>query len=249
MKSLVLSERMKAITSLVTEGNTVCDVGCDHGYVSIYLVMYKQAPKAVAMDVRMGPLSLAKEHIAEYGLSEKIDTRCSDGLEKVEAGETQTCIIAGMGGVLMAKILKDGEEKAHSFQELILQPQSHIQEFRAFLREEGYTIIEEDMVLEEGKYYPMMKVVPKRAEQEKNTSFKQSKASEYLNLWDLYGQHLLEKQHPVLKSYLLKTQKANAELLEHLEAQASEKSEARRRDLEEEQKGLNKVLSEYFDCH
>lgn len=237
MKSLILSERMKAITSLVTAGNTVCDVGCDHGYVSIYLVMYKNAPKAVAMDVRMGPLSLAREHIAEYGLIEKIDTRCSDGLQELAVGETQSCIIAGMGGVLMEKILKEGEEKAKAFSELILQPQSHIQEFRAFLREEGYTIIEEDMVLEDGKYYPMMKVIPQKSADAEN------------ELFDMYGKCLLEKKHPVLKSFLEKTKRANEELLEHLKSLSTEKSDAKRISLEKEQEGIIKVLSEYFDCN
>jgi len=246
MKSLILSERMKAITSLVTEGNSVCDVGCDHGYVSIYLVMYKKAPKAVAMDVRMGPLSLAREHIVEYGLSEKIDTRCSDGLEKLQIGETSTCIIAGMGGVLMEKILKDGEEKAKAFEELILQPQSHIGEFRAFLREEGYTIIEEDMVLEEGKYYPMMKVVPRTSKEQEDDSMQET-SMDMLEIFDLYGKKLLEKKHPVLKSYLEKTKRANEELLAHLETLSTEKSDAKKTALEKEQAGIIKVLSMYFD--
>ena len=68
MKLVTLSERLQAVVSMVTVGNRVCDVGCDHGFVSVYLIMQNISPRVLAMDVRRGPLSAAGEHIAEYGL-------------------------------------------------------------------------------------------------------------------------------------------------------------------------------------
>lgn len=158
MRQVVLSDRMRAVASMVTAGNRVCDVGCDHGFVSIYLVEQRLSPAVLAMDVRSGPLGAAREHIAERGLEEIITTRMSDGLHNYNIGEADTLICAGMGGGLMRRILSENSAKTDSFQELILQPQSEIEQFRAWLRERRYRITEEKMVEEDGKFYPMMRV-------------------------------------------------------------------------------------------
>ncbi|MBP3926452.1 MAG: SAM-dependent methyltransferase, partial [Clostridium sp.] len=155
-----ISVRMRALTELVTPGLKMCDIGCDHGFVAIYLVQKSISPKVFAMDVRSGPLSRAQEHIGQYGLGSQIETRLSDGLAALKPGEADGMICAGMGGPLMIKILEEGSALAHNMKELILQPQSEISEFRKYLRTHGYHIIKEDMVLEDGKYYPRMKVVP-----------------------------------------------------------------------------------------
>lgn len=157
---VILSARMRALTEMVTPGSRVCDVGCDHGFVSVYLVQQGISPWVLAMDVRQGPLSRAQEHIRQQGLEAYIETRLSDGLTAMEAGEADTLICAGMGGRLMQRILTEGREKAQAMRELILQPQSELPAFRAFLRREGYVTVAENMIYEEGKYYPMMKVAP-----------------------------------------------------------------------------------------
>lgn len=164
-----LSKRLLAVAGLVTEKNTVCDVGCDHGYVPVYLVQEGISPKVIAMDVNKGPLERAREHIACSKLGAYIETRLSDGLAALLKGEAQTLIIAGMGGRLMVRILEEGWEKAASMEELILQPQSDIAFVRQFLRKKGFAATAEDMVLEDGKYYPMMKVKPEavRTKQER----------------------------------------------------------------------------------
>ena len=74
-----LSARLKAVAGMVTKGNRVCDVGCDHGYISIYLVKNGVSPYVYAMDVNKGPLLRAKEHILDYGYTDKIETILSDG--------------------------------------------------------------------------------------------------------------------------------------------------------------------------
>ena len=134
-------------------------MGCDHGFVPIYLIEQGISPGVLAMDVRSGPLNAAKEHIAEHGLENVIETRLSDGLHNYNIGESDTWICAGMGGRLMMRILSDDSVKTESFRELVLQPQSEIEQFRAWLREQGYRITEENMIEEDGKFYPMMRVV------------------------------------------------------------------------------------------
>lgn len=190
MKSVTLSERLLAVVSMVTVGNRVCDVGCDHGFVSIYLIMQHISPSVLAMDVRSGPLSAAREHIADYGLSSLIETRLSNGLHNYNIGEADTLICAGMGGKLMRKILSDNKDKTASFKELILQPQSELEDFRRWLRGQGYRITDEKMVEEDGKFYPMMRVV---AEEEQN---------ELCKLSDRYGPILLQNRDRVLADFL-----------------------------------------------
>lgn len=158
MKQVVLSDRLLAVAAMVTVGNRVCDVGCDHGFVPIYLVRQGISPAVLAMDVKNGPLSAAKEHIAEHGLEKVIETRLSDGLHNYNIGESDTLICAGMGGRLMMRILSDNRNKTESFRELILQPQSEIEQFRAWLRGQGYRITDENMIEEDSKFYPMMRV-------------------------------------------------------------------------------------------
>lgn len=160
-----LSKRMQRLASLVTEGNRLADVGTDHGYIPIALVQEGKIPHAIAMDVNAGPLSRAIEHIRESGLSTYIETRQSDGLAGLLPKEADTVLIAGMGGMLTVRILEGGGHCLGTVKELILQPQSDIQEVRRWLGLHGFQIVAEDVVCEEGKYYPMMRSVPGPADQ------------------------------------------------------------------------------------
>ena len=154
---------MSAIARLVTRGNRLADVGCDHGYIPIALTEAGVIPGAIAMDVNEGRLSGPEEYI-EIGCSTVHETRLSDGLEALEPGEADTLLIAGMGGCLTVDILNARLETVHSMKELILQPQSDIDRVRRCLAENGFLIIQEDMVCEDGKYYQMMKAVPGKME-------------------------------------------------------------------------------------
>ena len=84
MEAVSLSNRLQTVADMVT-GRRVADIGCDHGFVSIYLVQAKKADHVLAADVRPGPLSRAQQHIKEVQLTPYIETRLSDGL----AGVTQ----------------------------------------------------------------------------------------------------------------------------------------------------------------
>lgn len=235
-KEVEISARMKALTELVTPGLTICDIGCDHGFVSIYLVQKGIAPKVLAMDVRSGPLSQAQAHIRQYGLETQIEARISDGLTKLAVGEAEGMICAGMGGPLMIKILEEGSVQAHAMKELILQPQSEIAEFRKYLRTHGYHIIKEDMVFEDGKYYPMMKAVPD------DVIVDVSVQCTKLQIYDQFGQKLLESRHPVLRQYLEHSKKLTEILVKRLKEQQSEKALTRLPELEKELDLIRRAL-------
>lgn len=190
-KEVELSARLKALADMVTPGNRVCDVGCDHGYLSIFLVQKKISPSVIAMDVRTGPLSRCTEHVMQYGLEQYIEQRLSDGLEALAPGEADTVVCAGMGGKLMQAILSRQQETAKSLKELILQPQSEVMAFRGFLRSQGYRTVEENMIEEEGKFYPMMKVIPGETPIPCENP-----------LYDRFGELLLREVNPVLFHFL-----------------------------------------------
>ena len=157
-----LSKRLMAAVDMVTEGFAVVDVGCDHAYTSIELVR-KKSPCAVASDVRPGPLKAAREHIAEAGLEDKITTVLADGVPRniislLPENVPASLVITGMGGMLIIKILSEAGELLDRFDELVLSPQSDIYAVRKFLVERGYVFIDEAEILEDGKFYTLMKV-------------------------------------------------------------------------------------------
>jgi tRNA (adenine22-N1)-methyltransferase len=230
-----LSLRLQTLAGMVTEGNFLVDVGCDHGYLPVYLVSNGKIPGALAMDVRTGPLSRAQEHIRQYGLSDYIETRLSDGLAALHPGEGDTLVIAGMGGFLMERILTDGAALLGNFRELILQPQSDLAHFRHFIRNLGFEIAQEEMVFEDGKYYPMIRVVPAG----------EADAVEYLPVEEAFGKYLLAGKHPVLLQYLKRELVLCEKIYENLKNASGETASARRSEIREREALLKEALQYY----
>ena len=223
-----LSKRLQAVAGLISEGNRLVDVGTDHGYIPIYLVENKKIPSAIAMDVKTGPLSRAEEHIRQAGLNAYITCRLSDGLERLQPGEGESLLLAGMGGNLMVRILTDRTNVRDSFREIILQPQSAHVLVRKEMETAGWRTEKEDMILEDGKFYPMMRFVPVGKAEDEAGFFCQNEA-EYA-----YGKLLLRERHPALKKYLDKQWKIFGTLADQLKSQPeTDRSSAAVRRLEE----------------
>ncbi len=220
--TMKLSRRMEALSALVPSGCQLADVGCDHGYLPIFLCQTGRIPKALAMDIRKGPLARAEENIKKAGLTAQIKTRLSDGLKELRSGEANAALLAGMGGHLIVGILSQSS-LLEEIQALILQPQSDVALVRRWLRENGYFIVEEDMVLEDGKYYPML-----RAERRQTPP----SSSETEQLQDAFGPLLLRNKHPVLLDWIEKELAKTDRLLEQLSKEPAEK-EGRKRRIEE----------------
>jgi tRNA (adenine22-N1)-methyltransferase len=206
-----LSARLQAVADLVSEGGRVADIGTDHGFVPIYLIRSQKASACIAMDVRKGPLERAEAHIRENGLADVIKTRISDGLSALHPKEADTIICAGMGGRLMQRILQEKDPAELGIHEMVLQPQSELMEFRRYLRECGYVFLEEEMISEEGKYYPMMKVEIMPEKQcdpygdfpEELAGVTGCSKEEALRVCDRFGALLLRKRVSALYHYLL----------------------------------------------
>lgn len=230
-----LSRRMQAVADMVSAGSRVCDVGCDHGYVSIYLLQTQRAPGALAMDINQGPLSKAKEHVRKYEVEDYITLRLSDGLSAYHKGEADTLLCAGMGGRLLMNILSKDLDKTADFKELVLQPQSEIPLFRKFLREKGYIFLKEDMILEEGKFYPVMKVT-----KGEGSSGKEEKIQA---MEDFLGPLLIQQRHPVLLQFIKKEISIRQEIMKKLEQQKpGDRTMLRREELWQELQFLQRAV-------
>ncbi len=238
-----LTKRMKAIADLVSKGYKMADIGTDHAYIPIYLIESDKSPQAIAMDINEGPLMRAKEHVAESGVIHRIQLRLSDGLEKLAPGEVESVVIAGMGGALVIKILKKDWNVTINLKECILQPQSEIAKVRAFLLQEGFLFVEEDIILEDGKFYPMMKVIPPQYRDKTEKCF--VNAMEWTETEIKYGRKLLELRHPILKKYLDKEKKMKTDIFFGLKEQNSKRARKRIAELEQEISSIEKGLKYY----
>lgn len=252
-----LSRRLKAVASLVDEGAVIADIGTDHAYIPIDLVRRHVVPRAIAMDVHAGPLERAREHVCDAGFEREIELRLSDGFEKLLPGEADCAILAGMGGGLVTRILKEHWDVTQSLGTCILQPQSEIAKVRAFLLREGFLVMEEQMVCEDGKYYPMMKVIPpdeknvpdeKGAADEKNVPDGQETAVKR-EAWDevqlRFGKLLLQERHPVLKEFLERELRLTRQIIEGMPAGGGERMERRRAELSLEEGYIREGLRHY----
>ena len=157
-----LSDRLETVVSMVRPAESAADIGTDHGHVPVELVRRGTVKRALAMDVRKGPLSRAEESVAMAGLENRIETRLSDGLEKLSPGEAEAVVIAGMGGELMIHILEQGRHMWDSVGQWILSPQSEIPKMRKWLWDNGFPVEKEEMVFEDGKFYTILSVGRKR---------------------------------------------------------------------------------------
>lgn len=240
-----LSKRLSALAELVTPGNRLADVGTDHGYIPVFLCQTEVIPSAIAMDINEGPLQRAGSHIAEYHLEDRIQTRLSDGLHKLLPGEADTILIAGMGGGLMQRILSEGGQALEGVRELILQPQSEIPGTRRFLRTHGFLIVDENMIEEDGKFYPMMKVHKVLGNVNMDHPFcaGDDTGKRYQELCDYLGPVLLAKKHPVLLTWMEREQEILQKILQQLEKQpASEQIEVRRQEILKKEMMLTEAL-------
>lgn len=240
-----LSRRLQAVASLVTDGHRVADIGTDHAYIPIALVREGRALSAIAMDVREGPLTKAKEHVEQSGLADQIELRLSDGFEKLRPFEADTAVLAGMGGPLMIRILKEYEETTFGLKECVLQPQSEIAKVRAFLLKEGFLFLREEMVKDDGKYYPMIKAAVPQARSGAREAKKQDSASKWEETELRYGKLLLEMRHPVLKEYLDREMAIRRQILRGLEGKTGEQIARRKDELEEDMEYIRKGMGYY----
>lgn len=219
---------------MVTPGNRIADIGTDHGYLPIWLLQNGLVPYAIGMDIRKGPLEHADTNMRLAQVSDKMELRLSDGLDALEKEEADTIVISGMGGMMIRSILTNGYQKAIRAKELVLSPQSDIPVLRHYLRNHGFQITDEAVLMEAGKYYTIIKVIPGSASVTEDPD---------LTFEDRYGPVLL-KTRPDMFLQMLATQTAiNNEIIQQLKS-ASDTIQNRNRleDLYQKQTEIQSIL-------
>ena len=206
----MISERLKAVAGMVTKGKKVADIGTDHGYVPIYLVENSICSKVYAMDINEGPLKIADKNIAIHGLSDKIETIQSNGMDKLKDNMVEGAIISGMGGDLIVDILSRGKN-IKGIKELVLSPHRRVDLVRKFLLENNWEIVDEKMLIDSGKYYTIIKAL------------KNNKGLHMYSDVELkYGKILLDNKDLILKGYLEKEYSKFADIFEKMKTNKSD---------------------------
>lgn len=146
-----LSNRLQKIADLVEPGESIADIGTDHGFLPIALWEGGKSPHVILSDINVGPLEKASDNINKYFPGKEFDLRIGSGIQTLQPAEVEVILIAGMGGQLIADILADDLEKTKSYRKLILQPRNAQEKLRFWLLDNGFTIEDEHLV-REGKY-------------------------------------------------------------------------------------------------
>lgn len=146
-----LSPRLLMVAKRVPKCDLVYDIGTDHCFLPIYLIQQEICKRAIASDIKKGPVEIAKRNIKHYEMSDNIQAVLSAGIEHVDY--ESYIIIAGMGADVIIEILSSHPTIAKSAKLLIIQCQSKTEKLRAFLWEQGYKIIDEHLTYEKNKIY------------------------------------------------------------------------------------------------
>lgn len=145
-----LSLRLKSIANLVDSNDVVADIGCDHAYLDIYLVMNNIVPKTLACDINRKALDMGINNIKKYGLEDKIATKLCDGITGISK-DINTLILSGMGTSTIIKILSNDNVK--NINKVITQSNNDYYELRKYMVNNGFYISYEESIFDKDKYY------------------------------------------------------------------------------------------------
>ena len=155
---LPISPRLLACAEFIAPGETVADIGCDHGYLGIHLLTKGIAKRVVASDINEGPLQSAQRNAQKYGIADKMSFHLCAGVRDVPR-DFDVMVCAGMGADTMISILEDAPWLKSPRYRLILQCQSKTPSLRRYLSEKGWYIASES-VLKDGRFlYTVMEVL------------------------------------------------------------------------------------------
>ncbi|MBQ8659589.1 MAG: SAM-dependent methyltransferase [Bacilli bacterium] len=145
-----ISNRLKILTEFIEKNDQVVDVGCDHGYLSIYLKANNLCKKVIASDINKNALSGAIKNVKNSGLD--IPVILSDGICDVDLKGINTLIISGMGTSTVLHILED-DKKLKKIAKLIIQSNNDHELLRRSLNKKGYYLENEVIIFDKGKWY------------------------------------------------------------------------------------------------
>ncbi|MDO5123919.1 MAG: class I SAM-dependent methyltransferase [Eubacteriales bacterium] len=153
-----LDSRLALCASFVSDGARLADIGTDHAYLPVHLVLEGRISYAIAADIAPEPLKKGHETVVKYRVEDRVETRLSPGLEKISPEEADHISIAGMGGDTIIGILEASPWVKDGKHTLILQPMTKVHRVVKYLYENGFEIVAQDACVAGGKLYTAMKV-------------------------------------------------------------------------------------------
>ena len=184
-----LDGRLSIVANMIRPCDTFADIGTDHAYLPVYLVENGIAKRAIASDLRKGPLSNAWETVNEHNLQSKIELRISDGLDNFKPYEVSEIAVAGMGGMLISEFIERANWLKNPDTHLVLQPMTHSEELRKTLYDNGFYIDRECVAGDGGKLYIVI------------SAFYSGKKAEYIDI-DLIVGKLPQNNDDLSNKYL-----------------------------------------------
>lgn len=159
-----LSMRLERVAAHVPQGARLADIGSDHGYLPVALALRGVIEAGVAGEVAQTPYASAQRNVRRNGLADTVTVRLADGLEAIEANDRITAIsLCGMGGKTMCEILERGKARLNGHERLILQPNGDERELRAWLMDNRYRIVCEELLRENRFDYEIIVAEPTEA--------------------------------------------------------------------------------------
>lgn len=230
MNHTELSKRLETVGCFVPEAARLADIGSDHAYLPVALMLKGKIDFAIAGEVVKGPFESAKRQVMKNGLSERIEVRLANGLDAIEKDDQISAItIAGMGGSLIRDILESGRQnqRLSGEERLILQPNIGEKTLRTWLKENNYQIIAEEIIEENKKIYEI--IVAEKKEQPIDYSEKEL----------MFGPFLLEEKNAAFSAKWQRELKQREVILEQLK-NASEQN--RYETIQQEVEWIKEVL-------
>lgn len=151
------SERMEGILSLIPKSEIIIDVGTDHAYIPEAIIKRNISKKVIGTEINQKPFLKAKEYVSMKNLDGSIEIRKGDGLHIIDGDELKVVIVAGMGGLLINRIIKENLSKFQDNDIIITQPMNAVDKNRKFLNENNFKIIDEILCKEDHHYYSIIK--------------------------------------------------------------------------------------------
>ncbi|SIS66540.1 tRNA (adenine(22)-N(1))-methyltransferase [Alicyclobacillus vulcanalis] len=151
-----LGPRLYAVAQLALPCQTLADIGTDHAYLPLFALERGMAHRAIATDMREGPLSRAREHLSAHGVLDRVSLRLGNGLEPLAAGEAEVIVSAGLGGRAQAEMVERSESIARSARRLVFQPMGGGHVLRRTLYRLGFHLVHEVAVCEADKPYEVV---------------------------------------------------------------------------------------------
>ncbi|MFP4975624.1 tRNA (adenine(22)-N(1))-methyltransferase [Paenibacillus sp. CN-4] len=161
MNNTKLSRRLTQLLEQIPPGSRLADIGSDHALLPVAAVQSGRAVSAIAGEVNAGPFEAARKGVQDSGYTGTIEVRLGDGLEVLQPGEADCVTIAGMGGALIASILERGRRlgRLEGVSRLLLQPNVGEDMLRRWLADNGWLLVSERILEEDGKIYEVLHAV------------------------------------------------------------------------------------------